>query len=316
MEMPSAITKDYLNGWLEDKKDTTAKKTFEKYQNVAARFLDFLKGKSEQPLSMVSTSDIRNYLREVKETRAASTANNHLKVLRSVFKRAYEKERVILDNPAMGIEIFKHEKYERQPFTKAQLASAFKHACNDWKAIISLGLFTGQRIRDICNLRWSQIDFEHATIAFKTEKTGRRVILPLVDHPLRALNALPRSGELSDPVFPELFGKTSGLLSNRFRKIMERAGLVERRTHRKRKQGRSGKRELGLSFHCLRHTLTSWGKQSGISGPVMQDIVGHDSEAVSREYTHIDLETKRVALNSIENPFEDDIKSKVAKLKA
>lgn len=181
---------------------------------------------------------------------------------------------------------------------------------------MSLGLFTGQRLRDICNLRWSQIDFEHSTIAFKTEKTGRRVILPLRDHAMRALNALPRSGEPSEPVFPELVGKTSGLLSNRFRAIMERAGLVDRRTHQKRKQGRSAKRELGLSFHCLRHTLTSWGKQSGISGPVMQDIVGHDSEAVSREYTHIDLETKRVALDSIENPFDNDNESKVVKLKA
>ena len=83
-----------------------------------------------------------------------------------------------------------------------------------------------------------------------------------------------------------------------------------------KKAVRSAKRELGLSFHCLRHTLTSWGKQSGISGPVMQDIVGHDSEAVSREYTHIDLETKRVALDSIENPFDNDNESKVVKLKA
>ena len=31
----------------------------------------------------------------------------------------------------------------------------------------------------------------------------------------------------------------------------------------------------------------------------MQDIIGHESEAVSRNYTHVDAETKRAAIEKL-----------------
>ena len=37
-------------------------------------------------------------------------------------------------------------------------------------------------------------------------------------------------------------------------------------------------------------------KTSGVSAAVVQDIIGHESEAVSRNYTHVDAETKRAAI--------------------
>jgi integrase len=54
-----------------------------------------------------------------------------------------------------------------------------------------------------------------------------------------------------------------------------------------------------LSFHNLRHTTTSMLKNAGISDSVARDIVGHESAAVSANYTHIDRETKRTALDKL-----------------
>jgi hypothetical protein len=40
-------------------------------------------------------------------------------------------------------------------------------------------------------------------------------------------------------------------------------------------------------------------KNAGVSAAVVMDIIGHESEAVSAHYTHIDEETKRAALNAL-----------------
>jgi integrase len=94
--------------------------------------------------------------------------------------------------------------------------------------------------------------------------------------------------------------KTSGPTSAQFRKIMVKAGLAEARTHNTTDKGRSSKRETSeLSFHCLRHTATSMLKNAGVSDAVARDIIGHDSEAISRQYTHIDMTAKRKAIESL-----------------
>jgi hypothetical protein len=40
-------------------------------------------------------------------------------------------------------------------------------------------------------------------------------------------------------------------------------------------------------------------KNAGVSDAVARDIIGHESEAVSRNYTHIDLATKRKAVDAM-----------------
>jgi hypothetical protein len=37
-------------------------------------------------------------------------------------------------------------------------------------------------------------------------------------------------------------------------------------------------------------------KSAGVGESMVMEIIGHDSEAVSRGYTHLDLEAKRAAL--------------------
>ena len=81
---------------------------------------------------------------------------------------------------------------------------------------------------------------------------------------------------------------------------MEKAGLVEPRTHASTGKGRSSKRnQQELGFHALRHTATSLLKNANVSDAVARDIIGHESASVSASYTHIDLSTKREALGRL-----------------
>jgi hypothetical protein len=97
-----------------------------------------------------------------------------------------------------------------------------------------------------------------------------------------------------------------GTLSGRFYALMAEAGLVEPRKHvrtgcdQSPGRGRDGRRRLvEISFHALRHTATSLMKNAGISPAIVQDVIGHESEAVSANYTHIEESANRRAVEAI-----------------
>ena len=62
-------------------------------------------------------------------------------------------------------------------------------------------------------------------------------------------------------------------------------------------KGHAGKRKLNrISFHALRHTTTSLLKNAGVAASIVQEIVGHESSAMSDHYTHVDDGAKCEAL--------------------
>ena len=57
---------------------------------------------------------------------------------------------------------------------------------------------------------------------------------------------------------------------------------------RRRSKDRSHAREASeISFHSLRHSAVTMLKAAGVSDFIAREIVGHDSTAVSRQYTHL-----------------------------
>ena len=54
-----------------------------------------------------------------------------------------------------------------------------------------------------------------------------------------------------------------------------------------------------LSFHSLRHSTTSLFKNAGVGEAITREFIGHDSPAVSRNYTHIETSALREAANKL-----------------
>jgi integrase len=93
-----------------------------------------------------------------------------------------------------------------------------------------------------------------------------------------------------------------GTLSRQFADLMGRAGLVEKKKHRKidGKAGRVGRREgSALSFHSFRHTTTSMLKNAGVSSAIAEEFVGHNSAEMNRIYTHIGDDALRRAADAL-----------------
>jgi integrase len=109
------------------------------------------------------------------------------------------------------------------------------------------------------------------------------------------------------PLFPEAHAAVVKegrvvTLSNQFHALMAVAGLVEKRTHISTGKGRGAKRAGGqISFHSLRHTTVTMLKKAGVSDAMTQQIIGHDSIAVSRGYTHLDEADVAKAMKKIED---------------
>jgi integrase len=125
---------------------------------------------------------------------------------------------------------------------------------------------------------------------------------PLADY----LAALPASDNPNAHIFPNSAKhKRTASLSNHFREILVDAGLVEPRDYKTNKKGRDQAREASeISFHSLRHSAVTMLKAAGVSDFIAREIVGHESAAISRQYTHLTTDDKRNAMHRLPDVTE------------
>jgi integrase len=302
----SSKTKDFLDGWLERKKVEASPATFTRYQSVINQFSEYLGDKVDRDLAFVTAGDITIFRDSILKRLSPASANLALKILRIAFTQAL-REGLLQSSPASQVKtVSRHgEESSRRPFTLPELRSLLEVANDEWRGIILFGLYTGQRLKDIASLTWQNIDLQREELKLSTGKTGRRQIIPLAAPLLRYLEEIPVGDDPKTPLFPKAHAGVVKLgdlrtISGQFYSIMVSAGLVKERSRENTGRGRSVHREASeLSFHCLRHTATSLMKNAGIGSAIVQDLIGHESAAVSNNYTHIEEASKRKAVRAI-----------------
>jgi integrase len=292
---------DHFQTWLASFKSTRSSATYARYAGVTRKFMEFLGPKAARPLASLLRDDIEAYRDQLSGSVASRTVNTHLKVIRVALNGAVKK-RVFEFNPARLVEnVHTADRHERRGFTLGELKRLLAVAGAQWRTAILFGIYTGFRLGDIVGLTWANLDLQEEEVAVRTQKTGRFQRLPLARPLLAHLESLDAGDDPKAPLCPSMFGKRVSWLSGQFHDLMATAGLVQPRgDHQKKLAEGSRRRRLStVSFHSLRHTATSLLKNSGASDVVARDIIGHESEAISRNYTHIESRTKRKALNKL-----------------
>ena len=303
--LETSSIKKYLQSWLKRKQIENTEATAERYSSIINHFIAYLGSKAEKDISHLNSKEISAARDHLTQKLTPSSANLMVKTLRTALNQALRD--VFVDtNEASRVTLLKRLKTaKRRPFTKPEIKKLLKAADFEWQGIILCGLYTGLRISDIALLTWENLDLVNAVLTLEAQKTQRSMDIPIAARLKQYFNELPAGDDPVAPLFPEVYArrvgnKTSGPTSAQFRKIMVKAGLVEPKNHQGTGKGRGAKREVSkLSFHCLRHTATSMLKNAGVSDAVARDIIGHDSEAISRQYTHIDMAAKRKAIESL-----------------
>src|SRR5215475_1193955 len=181
--MPSASIKSWCETWTEAKAIETEESTHARYKRVIERFTGFLgEAKSKRDLSTLQASDIARFRdREAKEL-SRSTVNLSLKVLRICLGEAV-RQGLLTNSQAVRVKFLKSTaESKRRAFTLSEIKRILKTCEHDqeWRGLVLFGLYLGQRLGDLAKLTWRAVDLEGGTVAFRTRKTGRRMVLPLV----------------------------------------------------------------------------------------------------------------------------------------
>ena len=148
-----------------------------------------------------------------------------------------------------------------------------------------LSLFTGMRVGEIFNLKWTDIDLNNDLIHIKDPKSGLSrhayITPPLRDMFIR----LGVNGGKGSLVFLDRNGKRVKGVSNVFDRVTEKLGFNENVVDARDK----------VVPHTLRHTFASWLAMQGESILTIQKLMGHSDPSMTLRYAKLSPSHEREA---------------------
>jgi integrase len=247
-------------------------------------------------------------------------AVNHLRgFLRSVFKAAIKKNKIVGPNLIDGVRVWKVPKRKPDFLRGHEVAPVLANVPDKWRALFATAIYTGLRKGELLGLRKADLDFDLGLIFVRrsydrdTTKGGHEEGIPmateLVPYLCEAVEPSP-----SELVFPRPDGamyRDGMQLQMVLRRALRRAGIILGYRHKCRKKGcghvepavdskirRCPKdRHLmwvtsvvrPIRFHDLRHTTGSLLTMQGANLAAVQRIMRHKDPRITAEtYLHLD----------------------------
>lgn len=272
-------------------------------------------------LAEVTETAVAEYLAEFRCHHSATTYNNHVCVLREIFRVLADKAGILHD-PWTGVCLRADDSVSRRELTLDEVARLYAAAAKEgphWKLLVMTGIYTGLRLGDCCRLSWESVNLERQIIQVIPEKTkkhahGRPVTIPIHPSLMSELVRMRNAGDHSalplqletptsrtptgtgyvNPTVAELYLNRKWMVSDGLRRLFKAANI----SMSMRLEGRSRKSVIA-SFHSLRHTFVSLSANAGVPLPVVQSIVGHCSTAMTRHYYHENEDVLRQAVEAI-----------------
>ena len=216
-----------------------------------------------KPLARITVPDVLQYLNAVKERASAATANRQHNILRSIFNRAIEWEKLNGQNPAAKVKQFRVEN-SRTRFLETGEITILLAACDpEIRPVVQFALLTGMRHGEILNLRWEHIDLANGVVHVLKTKSGEPREIPITAD-LHSLLVSLAKGD-GGPVFRI----HTRALSRHFANALSIAGITNFR------------------FHDIRHTFASHFVMRTNDLPAAQKLLGHKSPRMTQRYAHL-----------------------------
>lgn len=159
------------------------------------------------------------------------------------------------------------------------------------KGALLICLFTGIRQKSVMSLKWSDIDFDGATLKerkSKTSKAGEVVVHQLTSAAIEVFRTIPRHA------------KDLHIFTNGFKRKTQTTYLWEAWDEIKKQVGIQETEDDKLWLHDLRRTLGSWLVKNNYSTNVAKVALNHKSLVAAQRYQHIsDGDLVRNALEDV-----------------
>ena len=245
------------------------------------------------------------------EPLSANTVGRTRQLINSIFSEAVRKE-IMVRNPCRLTTLvgLPSNGYKAESFLDSTQAKSLLKALEDcdfqFKVIITLLLYSGARVGEICALRLSSVDFENNVIYInktltyipdkgysleppKTKNSTRYIALPQ-----NVMDLLKKHFETRIVLNPELeemcFHAPEGGychiwgINRTFKNLAKKLGLPD-----------------DIHTHSLRHTATSIMINSDIPTRVISEQLGHANTVITENtYGHVFAESKVKAMKAIE----------------
>jgi type 1 fimbriae regulatory protein FimB/type 1 fimbriae regulatory protein FimE len=141
------------------------------------------------------------------------------------------------------------------------------------QTMILLAFRHGLRASELCDLQWTQVDFEGATLAVTRVKHGTPSTHPLTGRELRALRRLQRETESKSP-FIFISERGSPMTVSNFQKLINRAC-------------EASKLKIKAHPHMLRHACGFHQANAGRDTRSLQAYLGHKNIQHTVRYTEL-----------------------------
>ena len=256
----------------------------------------------KQLLCDISAGDVAAYqTRRKREGVSNRTVNLELGVLRGILRRYRLWEAIAADvdflkeSPSPG-RALSHDEEARL------LDAASKSRCRSLYPVVMLALNTGMRASEIRGVKWEQVDFLGKALTVGRSKTaaGTGRIIPLNPRALAVLThwrGLFSGAQPEHYVFPhEKYGLAGNDRQPCAWEIDPTAPMRRWKVGWEAARKRAG---VACRFHDLRHTFISRLAESQASDSTVMALAGHVSRAMMERYSHIRMEAKRRAVDTL-----------------
>lgn len=239
-------------------------------------------------LDKISSAMVNQALQMSKDKGLSNASINRIRALiSSILTKAYTNE-LIEHNPMIRVPKYKEKNHVDRYLNEAEsqrlnavLDHPQQYEINNTViiSILKLLMVTGMRKSEVLNLRWNDVDFQHATLKLDENKSGKARIIQLNLTALAIIQGMSRQ-------FRYVFANPeTGLpyqdIRKTFKAVLAKANIQNFR------------------IHDLRHNFASAAVNSGQDIYVVQHLLGHASPLTTQRYAHLRQDTLRAASESI-----------------
>lgn len=163
----------------------------------------------------------------------------------------------------------------------------------DLAPVLVTAAYTGLRRGELSHLKWEDVDFKRNFLRARSAKQSRRHSETVREIPLhprlrKVLLTLKDNACLRPWVFgKEDKGFNPDMLTYFFHKLVENTDYH------------------GIGFHAFRHAFASHLANVGVDQRVIDELMGHTSEQMSRHYRHLFPQRKSTAIELLEGDEKD-----------
>ncbi len=261
-------------------------------KSIRLSFSQLIKSVGNVNLKSLNTRVLDKFFTTV-FSRAKYAAGLYYRTLKAGLSKAVEWN-YIDSNPLTNMRLPKLPKPNPIFLTTEELQLILSNTeSNLMRDIFLLAFYTGLRLGEIVNMKWSWIDFKQSLIIVKISneyvtKNKQERIIPITSVVREMI--LSRYNNVHDPVGNSyVFYRINGtklnedFISKYFKKVVRRVGLRE-----------------DIHFHTLRHSFASNLVQKGVSIYAVKELLGHKSIVTTMIYSHLNRDSLIKAISCLE----------------